>query len=227
MTDELDQLKGWGASITPPAESVRHARAILDASIRQARLHRPSHRRRRLARTLVVAGAMLFVAAGGIAIAVRFSPEPALQAEGRRLVPGSLGLQRSVISGDLTWTAYRYVTDDGLRCLDFELSTAEGSAGSIGGCSTGPLSGDLDGTIGGVGIEGQYHQILAGRTSETIALVRATSGDGQTATDQPESGVWLIVPERPAATWRIEALDQEGVVQQSIVVTDVDLGSPS
>lgn len=217
MVDELDPLRNWEADYIPNAATVDFARRRLEEAMAGKHTQNP----KQAAIRPVLLGAALLLVAAGSAVALRWSPEQALQVEGRRSVPGSVVVERE-LGGDVTWTAYSYETDDGLRCLDVVVSDEEEIFGTVGGCDTASESGEFPTIIGGIAVGSRYMQILYGPSSDSVVLVRATSDDGQQYEDHPQSGVWIITPTSSSASWSVDALDASGSVVRSVVLTDAD-----
>ncbi len=226
MPNELDTLREWGESVKPSASQRKHARAALSVAISEQTQSRSKTGWRSLRRPIVLASAALVLGAATAAAAIyQFSPEPALELEGRGLVQGSLELERVVSSGDVTWTAYSYLTDDDLLCFDFDATSASATEplGSIGSCSTYRGPDALSGVVGGLSVENSYRQILAGVAPVDAVTARTTADRGASLTDTITNGVWMFVPNEPQDRWVIEALDENGEIIETLVLVDGEL----
>lgn len=225
MKNELDLLREWGSSIRPTDVQVRRARQVLESELaaRTDTADEPGRSLPEIRRPLILAAAVLLITATAVAAVFQFSPERSLLGEGRQLVPGSLEQKRSEVLGNLVWTAYTYQTDDGLDCLDLDLTRQDpgGGLGSVGSCSSPGTALDLHVTLGSVQVDGVNHQVMGGLASDDIIAVHAEA-DGQVLTDVPISGVWIITPEQPARTWIVRGLNDQGAVVASVTVTDAD-----
>lgn len=226
MLNELDTLRKWGESVKPSASQKKHARAVLSAAISEQSQSRSKVGWRGLRRPIVLASAALVLGAATAAAAIyQFSPEPALELEGRSLVQGSLERERVVTSADLIWTAYTYLTDDDLLCFDFDATNASTTEplGSIGSCAAHRGPAVLSGVVGGLSVENSYRQIMAGIAPVDAATARTTADSGASLTDTITNGVWVFVPNEPQDRWVIEALDENGEIIETLVLIDGEL----
>lgn len=226
MIDELDAFRKWGEAITPSPSQKKHARALLQAAIAEQSTSRSTGRVRRIRRPIALAVAGLIVGAtAAVAAVYQFSPQPALELEGRSIVEGSLEQRRSILVEDLEWTAYAYETDDGLICFDLDLTSQAGqeSLGSTGSCTVRSDSRGLQGAIGGVSLDGTYRQVLVGIAPPGTESIRAVADDGTVLSDFPENDVWILAPAEPKGQWVIESHGDEG--PETVVLIDGDFSA--
>jgi hypothetical protein len=97
--------------------------------------------------------------------------------------------------------------------------------GNFGGsCGGNPY---LGWGLGGLGVDGQFYQVLYGRTLPEGAVIRLTMTDGTTMTVQPNDGLWMFVVPSSGdlhegfVVSRIEAINSEGKVLASADVHPV------